>query len=245
MPGMPWSRLNGPARATVVAALVISLIGSILLAIVIVAQSGDSADSTEKNVDAFIVDGLRDFTLSSSSGSFWSMRFYTSENVTNCQAHLDSLTITHVETGSSESLRNSQCPNETFSDWYALYVETYIIGDFRPEEDWGTYTVTSGYPTWVEDRAIFYEAQTSANELSPAFRVVSIVGVVMILLGTVLCLVVGSCRSLCVRRDVSQFGTDDLVAAGASPPACTGGVQVPVVVVMAQVVGQGEESQQA
>ena len=113
---MPWSRLNGPARATVVAALVISLIGSILLAIVIVAQSGDSADSTEKNVDAFIVDGLRDFTLSSSSGSFWSMRFYTSENVTNCQAHLDSLTITHVETGSSESLRNSQCPNETFSD---------------------------------------------------------------------------------------------------------------------------------
>ncbi|CAE7266445.1 unnamed protein product [Symbiodinium sp. CCMP2592] len=244
MAGIPWSRLNGPAKATIVAALVISLIGSILLAIVLVAQNRDSADSTDTNVDAFIVNGLRDFTLSSSSGSFWNMRFYTSENVTSCQAHVDSLNITHVETGSRESLRNSWCPNETLSDWFALYMETYIIGDFRPDEDWGTYTVTSGYPTWVEDLAIVYEAQKSANELSPAFRVVGIVGVVMILLGTALCLVVGSCRGLSVRRDISQFGPDHPVAAGASPPAYTGGVQVPVVV-MAQVVGQGEESQKA
>lgn len=240
MPGTPWHQLSMPAKATVMTGMVVGLIGSILLAIVAVAQGPDSDDSTDMNVDAFIIKGLRDFTLSS-SGSFI---FHTSENVTNCQAHVNSLNITHVETGSRESLRNSHCPNETFSDFYALYMETYPIGDLRPDYDWGTYTVASDYATWVEDLAIYYEAreaQQATKELSPALRVVAIVGVVMVLLGTLLCAVAG-----CFPRNsgVSQFGIHDPVAAGASPPAYTGGVQVPVVV-MAQVVGQGEESQNA
>ncbi|CAE7507675.1 unnamed protein product [Symbiodinium sp. CCMP2456] len=86
--------------------------------------------------------------------------------------------------------------------------------------------------------------ESSTNELSPALRAVGIVGVVMILLGTILCAVMSCIAPCCLRREVSQSGMDYPVAAGASPPAYTGRVQVPVVV-MAQVVGQGEESQNA
>ena len=256
MPGI-WRQMNLSAKVTLVIGAVVIFIGT---SIVVIGQiaTGNWGGFSDVFTNGIMVDGLESFTLSPNvvnhSGTidgmrtFWNMKFLTSDGTARtCTAHLDSLNITHLETGSRDFL-TSTCSelggptSITYSGAYTLYQ----LGDFRPYHDWGTYSVTSDYPTWVYDDTYMSEAAVGVVLVG---GIVGSIAFCLCCIGCVLCCVSWCCCCL------SFQGAQPAVVNGALPPMVAAEVAPqgpphlpyqshqgpePVVVVMAQVVGQEE-----
>ncbi|CAE7338360.1 Dhcr24 [Symbiodinium sp. CCMP2592] len=250
MPGI-WRQMNLSAKVTLVIGAAALFLGTSVL---VIGQMviGNSAGSNDVLTNGIMVDGLRSFTLSpnvvnlSDTRTFWNMKFLMSDGTygaaSNCRAHLDSLNITHLETGSRDFL-TSTCSGVagfrptliTYSGAYALYQ----LGDFRPYHDWGTYSVTSDFDTWVYDDTYMSDAEVGVVLVG---GIVGSIGTCLCCIGCVLCCVSWCCCCLSAQSAqpaVVNGALPPMVAAEVAPqapPSYQG--REPVVVVMAQVVGQ-------
>ena len=210
-------RCNLTAKITTGAGAVSFVIGII---VAVIAATSTSTTVTDDGLppDVVIIDGLKTFTLSRNDGILQEIQFLTTQG-TSCQDHLSSLTILHIETWTYESLSYTCGSTTKTHDGLTLRP----LGEFWPLQDWGTYSVTSDYLTWVS--AIDQVVSTGSD--APLSTAMLGVAIGLFVVGSIFFGVAGwcSCRAAAAAPPIVVFGTPQ------SP-------QAPVVV-MAKVVGQG------
>ena len=235
--------MNLPAKVTCVAGTVIMSIGILMIAIHAGSQNNSEPTPLVSSTEVFIVEGRTNFSVSwSGTGlNIWSL---WSNETNRCGAYLDSLNITRLETGSRDFLTWTCKGRLIIHDGQLL--ERYGQTTY---EDWGTYNVTSDFPTWVSVTTWPTGIDMGDDETGGGL---TIVGFLVFLAGVIFLGVSYGC--CCVSK--YQGGAPPLgpsspptytAGALASPPSYQGSptVQAQEVVVIAQVVGYGEGNQSA
>mmetsp|Transcript_51250 Transcript_51250/g.122837 ORF Transcript_51250/g.122837 Transcript_51250/m.122837 type:complete len:236 (-) Transcript_51250:74-781(-) len=221
---------NLPAKILTAIGGVIAAIG-VIIYIVGVTQVASIAD------DRMLVDGQRNFEFELGGGAVFDSVLFLHDEGVDCDVHLDSLSIVHVDTNTVEALSFTCFWGGTEPIGHNGQT-LYELGQFfAPEGGYGAFAVTSSYPTWVVDASVTH---AQINTVIGG-TLMGLVGSVVVLVGLILWCVACCCCCMAGQQAVAAQAPPTYGQApptyGQAPPTYQGGAQGAPVVVVGQPMG--------